>query len=210
MKSKYLDLNYKVYSFVPSGVKILDIGCAEGVMGKKIAEEKHPKDLVGIEIDKGFAKTASKYYKKVLVLDLEKIKKLPCKLSYFDCIVLADVLEHLKNPEELLLLLKKYLNKEGVIIVSVPNVVFIINRIAILLGIFKYREKGIMDKSHLRFFTYKTIQELSIRNGFSIKLIEGYINTRLSLRFLNVFAKALPSLFAYQFVLVLEEEKSCD
>ena len=185
-KPKYNKLNNHVYQAIPKDSLILDVGCSTGKLGEQIKKEKSPRKLIGLEVNNQAAIEAKRYYDKVLVVDIEKISKLPFKQKYFDCIVLADILEHLQRPDKLLKVLSKYLSSGGVLIVSVPNVAFIIVRILLFFGKFNYQEKGILDKSHLHFFTASTIKNLLIKTGYSIVSTRGYIITRPSLRFLNI------------------------
>lgn len=204
---KYDDFNCRVYSVIPNQARILDIGCATGTLGTEIKANKAPRQLIGIEIDKRSADKALRFYDKVLVMDVEKTVRLPFKRKSFDCIVLADILEHLRDPESLLKTVSKYLADDGVLIVSVPNVAFISIRISLGVGRFEYHEKGIMDKSHLHFFTLASFQKLIQDSGFQIISVRGYINTRKQLNFLDMLAKLFPTIFAYQFLLIARKSK---
>ena len=86
----------------------------------------------------------------------------------FDVILLGDVLEHLKNPVDILKQIKSFLNESGYIVCSIPNVAHGSIRLKLLNGIFNYTETGLLDKTHIRFYTFKTIISLLEETGFLI------------------------------------------
>ncbi len=201
----YVTLNRRIFESIPKNSKILDIGSATGVLGMQIRKKKTPQFLAGIEMDARMSAVGHRFYDQILVADINTLAKLSFRQNFFDVIVLGDVLEHLIDPEKCLVLLKKYLHPGGVIIVSVPNVAFITIRLAMLLGRFNYTDKGILDKTHLHFFTLDTVKRLIARSGYKIISARGYINTRPAFKFLDFFARVYPSLFAYQYLLVAKK-----
>lgn len=207
MKREYDDINTYVFSVIPSGSSILDIGCATGMLGKYIRALKNPQRLVGVDINYKSLRKARRYYDRVIAVDIEKHISLPLKQK-FDCIVCADVLEHLKDPGRLLQMALKYLEKDGIIIISVPNAVFILERLVFILGKYDYIETGLRDKTHLRLFTYKSIQSLVRQAGYIIDTKIGYLNTRTFIRFLNPLARFYPPLFGRQLLLVCRHRAS--
>ena len=103
----------------------------------------------------------------MIVADLDTV---PPKLDgQFDLIVYGDILEHLKRPEKVLSELNRYLRPTGKIIVSVPNFVHLFVRLNILIGRFEYMERGILDRTHLRFFTLKTFRKFLANAGLSVE-----------------------------------------
>ena len=147
-------LKSEIYDLINPNTKVLDIGCASGKLG--VALKNKGCFRVGIEIDVELAEKAKINYDRLLVLDIEKLTKLPFPERYFDVIVLADILEHLAWPENVLSNLTRYLADDGYIILSVPNVANWQVRLGLLLGNFNYGQ-GILDGEHLRFFTLKSI-----------------------------------------------------
>ena len=134
----------------------------------------------------------------------------------FDRVLLLDVLEHLRNPEQILRQSHEVLKPDGLLIVSLPNIANIHVRLMLLFGRFDYAERGIMDKTHLRFFTRKTARRMLESNGYSIveeretvipvELVLGWSPKNILLRALNrVLAMAtwmMPGLFGYQLMYV--------
>jgi 2-polyprenyl-3-methyl-5-hydroxy-6-metoxy-1,4-benzoquinol methylase len=132
----------------------------------------------------------------------------------FDFVVLGDVLEHLADPWEALRLVRGLLSPGGVAVVSVPNVAAWPVRLGLLAGSFEYRDFGILDRTHLRFFTRATARELVESAGFAVERERfvhlerppGPLRRRLPLVTSVIdrtLARALPGLFAQQFVLRL-------
>jgi 2-polyprenyl-3-methyl-5-hydroxy-6-metoxy-1,4-benzoquinol methylase len=147
-----------------SGRQLLDVGCAQG--DQMIAARSRGWVVTGIEpdsIDANFAKEAGfNIYNETVENALIKIDQ------KFDAILLADVLEHLQYPEEVLKRLTSLLTKNGRIIASVPNVAHISVRLLLLVGKFDYTLNGILDKTHLKFFTSRTVRKLFSQAGLKV------------------------------------------
>ena len=158
----YIGPRDDIINLVPDSVrKILDVGCSVGSLGEQL-KQKFGAEVVGIEVDEQMAKVAKERLDRVILGDLDKINLedyLPP--NYFDCIIFADILEHLKNPWDLLKSATSFLSDEGLIIASIPNIRHYATIINLLFwGYWPYRERGIHDKTHLRFFTLKNIKKL--------------------------------------------------
>lgn len=138
------------------GRRLLDVGPAQGVLTHRFTERGF--EVTCIEGDANLAAIVRGKCHEVIVADLDK--ESPRLKGQFDVIVYGDILEHLKNPKQALRELNRYLLPNGKIIVSVPNIVHLFVRINVLVGRFEYMERGILDRTHLRFFTLKTFREL--------------------------------------------------
>lgn len=197
----------KLLKNAPSSSRILDLGVAGGYIGESLS--KRNLQIIGIEKDKESAQKAAPYYNQIFALDLDK-DEIPM-MEPFDYIIMADILEHLYDPMALLVNMRAFLKEGGRLIISLPNVANLIVRFSLFLGIFNYREKGILDKSHIRFFTLRTAEGLIKKAGF--KTFDFYPTSlpfRLILRpvwladifnrVYYLFAKLRPRVFAYQFV----------
>ena len=145
---------------VEPGSSVLDVGCAQGVMGR-LLKNKYCK-VYGIEINAEALKDAreSKNYVDVFdfnienpVRDSEEYQKYNQITEEFDYIVLSNVLEHLVNPSNALIEVSRKLKNGGRILVSMPNVAHADIVLNLLNGIFNYNDMGLLDNSHLRFFT---------------------------------------------------------
>jgi len=154
-----------LHDLMPSGVRVLDIGCGAGVI-TLIANEGKSNTVYGVEPDPDRAKVSA-----------ERGLKMECGLldsayferhGRFDVIMLIDVLEHLVDPQAMLALIKQGLNPGGRILLSVPNVAHWSVRLKLLFGRFDYTEIGIMDATHLRWFYEGSLRALVESQGFTI------------------------------------------
>lgn len=200
----------KIVKWVESNKKVLDIGCASGYLASFLKEKGCLVD--GIDNNIEYIKEAEKYCN-AFILDIskEKIK------DKYDVIILGDILEHLEYPEKILSNLKENLNKDGYIIISIPNIVNIYPRLKIFFGYFDYEDKGPFDRTHLKFFTQKSLKELIKNTGYKIENLE-YTPIPIHLKFpnspkfllnliynlLNFLTKIWPNMFAYQFVVKIK------
>ena len=200
-----------------SKLSILDVGCAEGHIGEKLSSSKFT--FYGIEMSKADAMTASKYYKEVKIVDLD-VDKVLYPSNFFDAIILADVIEHLKNYLKITSSLRPFLKKEGVMILSTVNIANIYIRLRLLFGKFDYQQKGILDQTHLKLFTLKTFRNLATQSGLTV-IKEEFTPIPLPLihdifsegKPLNIFHKfnyflacLVPTLFCFQFVLYCKKD----
>lgn len=152
-------------------LNVLEVGCGVGATLLEVKNRFKNANLYGIEISEGAGKVASGVCN-AIVGNIENLD-LPYKSEFFDYIILGDVLEHLINPWEVLIKIKKYLKKSGYILASIPNIMHIGVMRNLLNGRFKYEEAGILDKTHLRFFTLAEIDELFKNTGYIINSING-------------------------------------
>lgn len=148
---------------VPSGSRVLDVGCGTGDLARLLGVECRAK-VVGIEPDPVRAERAASAGIQVYTGYLTP--ELASELGQFDVVLFADVLEHVPNPQALLLLARAVLKPGGSLVVSVPNVAHWSVRLCLLRGKFEYWSEGIMDATHLRWFTAKTIMSLLESAGF--------------------------------------------
>ncbi len=157
----------KLLSLIQPGLTVLEIGCATGYFTRKLIEKEC--NVVALEKDSEAYKIAKKIKgAKVLYCDVNHINKMIDEEEKFDLILLADILEHLENPIETLISLKKYLKKGGKFLISIPNIANFSIRLSLLLGKFEYQDFGILDKTHLRLFTKTTFEELLQKAGLYI------------------------------------------
>lgn len=157
---------------------VLDVGCASGYLGEILIKEGNV--LYGIDGNKEAIEIAEKKYKGVAHLDLNDTN--PDRLEnlfdgvIFDVIIFADVLEHLFDPETVLRNFGKFLKPDGRIIVSLPNVALWRVRINLLFGQFNYTDYGVLDRTHLHLYTFKTGKELVRNSGFRAISDRGALN----------------------------------
>jgi O-antigen biosynthesis protein len=205
------DAHGKMLGLVHPGSRVLETGCANGRFSAVLAEIGCR--IVGMEIDAGAAQEASRFCERVIVGNLESDETLAQIDARFDTIIFGDVLEHLVQPWQVLRSMRDFLKPDGFIIVSIPNVAHWDVRMGLLKGRFDYQRNGLLDATHLRFFTRRTAYELVRECGYkivqtddSLRLPMWVYSIRLVRRFaprllLPMLTRVAPNLFTYQFVL---------
>ncbi len=179
--SEYFTGNRKdLLSMLPGGCnRVLDVGCGFGGFGRSL-REAGVNEVYGVEINPDASEHLKKNYKEFWIGDVEKVE-IPSDTDLFDCIVFADVLEHLRDPWGTLLKYKQWLRPGGCVIASIPNV----RNIALLYnlvvrGSWHYEDSGLLDRTHLRFFTRKEIVDMFDTSGLQIDRM-SYNRENLSL-----------------------------
>lgn len=206
-KSYYSLGRHELLALVPPNTKrLLDVGCGGGYTGATAKKLFGLKEVVGIELFQSAADSAKTKLDRVITGDIEDLN-LDFPEGYFDCILCADVLEHTKNPWEVLRKLYGYLDDEGVLIASIPNIRHIVPILKILFDRFEYEESGILDKTHLRFFTLHTMKQMFEENGYRITRIESNRSSSWKFWLLNLFSIGLMrQLSIYQYVIVAQKK----
>lgn len=204
------DSLYLVSTFIKDNSKVLDVGCYQGSLGRYLIENKNC-IVDGIEYESEAANIARTFYRKVVTADLNNEDVTSLLASDYEYIVFADVLEHLLDPNAVLSKLKSLLMDSGKVVISVPNIGYQGVLAGLSDGEFKYRETGILDKTHLRFFTRKSLKELIKSCDLFTNEIKSVILpsehsefrehfcTTKSLK-PNMFLNLFPDSSAYQFV----------
>ena len=152
-----------------NGIKVLDVGCGYGAAGQ-VLKTKCKAEVHGIEINHSAAVKARIHYDSVINGNIEQ-DEFSFGANYFDFIICADVLEHLSDPWRALRRLKNYLKNDGLLVASIPNIRNANTIIQLLDGSFDYQEFGVLDDTHLRFFTYHSSIRLFERSGFKVEKI---------------------------------------
>jgi 2-polyprenyl-3-methyl-5-hydroxy-6-metoxy-1,4-benzoquinol methylase len=169
----YQNPREEMLGFIPKNVKrTLEFGCGCGLFSELVKKELDA-ECWGVEIEEKYAQIAAEKLDRVIRSDAgDSIAILPD--GYFDCIILNDVLEHLEDPFSLLENLKSKVTSNGVVVLSIPNVRFWNNlRAFIWRGEWDYEDAGILDSTHLRFFTHKSLLRMFQKLGYEVLNIEG-------------------------------------
>ncbi len=164
--------------------RVLEIGAASGATGRFLKEKGMVKEYIGVEISESAAVMAKKHLDEVIVADIERVdleKEHGLRKEYFDLILCLDVLEHLYDPWEVLARLKKFLKPDGHLIASLPNVQHITVIKGLLEGRWRYESAGILDATHVRFFTLQDMLDMFDGAGFSITRLDRTFNPLLDL-----------------------------
>lgn len=145
---------------------ILEFGPANGRMTKYIKEQLNCR-VYAVELDEEAAKDAGKYTEKIVVDSIENYSwKKEFKDIKFDYIIFADVLEHLYYPEKVLKSVREFLKEDGSVLVSIPNIAHNAIVMGLLKDEFNYSPTGLLDDTHIRFFTKKTFDSLVEKCGY--------------------------------------------
>ena len=191
---------------------LLDLGAAGGELGQAL--RKQFKRTIGFEYDVDRIADLRERFDQAVIADLEAVRRLPARA---DAIVLADILEHLRDPSALLSCVRDSLTPDGHLFVSVPNIANVTVRLGLLFGIFEYRECGILDSSHLRFYTMRSIKREIESAGFRMIAFRGSsvpirlivprapeFLLRIGERLLTIVTRIWRGLFAYQIIIVAQ------
>lgn len=152
---------------VPAGARVLDVGCATGYLAAPLTASGC--SVVGFEQDPESAAAATPHCERVIVGDIQDPEDRAQIDGSFDVVLLGDVLEHLVDPWEALRFIRSLLSERGFVVASIPNVAAWPVRFGLLRGAFGYTEFGLLDRTHLRFFTRATAHELVHQAGFEIE-----------------------------------------
>ena len=164
----------EVLALVPeTALAVLDIGCGAGRLGEAIKLRQRA-EVIGVELDDGAAAAARARLDQVIVGNVESLD-LPFPPGRFDAVVCADILEHLREPDRLLRDAKNWLKPDGALVASIPNVRHHSVVRSILEGNWTYESAGLLDRTHLRFFTRREIEKLFFRAGFAIEEMRSVI-----------------------------------
>jgi 2-polyprenyl-3-methyl-5-hydroxy-6-metoxy-1,4-benzoquinol methylase len=162
----------KVCRLAGAGHHVLELGCAAGAMSAVLTNH-YGCEVTGVEYDASAAELARRFCQRVVVGNLEQVGWHESLAGLqFDTIVAADVLEHLRDPLQCLRHVRKMLAPEGQLVVSVPNIAHSGVLAALLANDFPYRETGLLDRTHIHFFTALTLGNTLTSAGFSVEVVD--------------------------------------
>lgn len=157
-----------VLDIVGTNKDVLEVGCHTGYFTEVL--KNNGCKVIGIEINQEAAMIAEKFTEKIIVGDVEDEKIYTQIDRKFDVILFMHILEHLINPWKVLQEIKQFLKSDGYIVITIPNIAcWCIRKALFFNGKFEYTDTGILDKTHLRFFTLETAKKMFIESGYSIK-----------------------------------------
>jgi glycosyltransferase involved in cell wall biosynthesis len=196
--------------------RVLELGCADGRLAAELMQEGHT--VVGIESSSRAAAQAAARGVAVLCADPETCDFGELR-QQFDVLLAADVLEHLRDPGAALTRASRQLTSSAEVILAVPNVANVFIRLLLLLGRFPYGRRGILDRTHLQFFTLRSALELVRESGWKVRSVTAapvpvpLVFPRLSRTWLGrlgfemlaLATRLFRRLLAYQFVIVADK-----
>src|ERR1035437_7633587 len=209
-----------IAQLIAPGQTLLDLGMGTGGLGQYL-HQRHAIVADGVTLNQAEADIARAWYRQTVVADLDRdrLDSLFGNQRY-DCIVCADALEHLKAPQDLLAQCQALLKPGGRLITSVPNAAYCGLLAELIQGDFRYRTEGLLDNSHLRFFTRASLQRFFDECGWVMQSIQTTQRNLLVSEFRVAFDSlppavarhllALPDALTYQFISVLHPLESVD
>jgi 2-polyprenyl-3-methyl-5-hydroxy-6-metoxy-1,4-benzoquinol methylase len=170
--------NPELLSEMPLNAKrVIEVGCSSGALAKAYRELNPSCEYIGTEIDSDYAAVARQHCQKVIVGNIEQmLDEIHATQGAFDCWVFGDVLEHLYDPWRVLRrIAKDLLNPGGSVVVCIPNVQYWRMQLAVNMGDFRYQDSGMMDRTHIRWFSRVTIIEMFEQAGLQVASVGGRI-----------------------------------
>jgi 2-polyprenyl-3-methyl-5-hydroxy-6-metoxy-1,4-benzoquinol methylase len=162
--------NQDLFKFIPpQSKKIIEVGCSSGALAREFKKTSPHCHWTGIEVDPTYAEMAQRHCDKSIVLDIEA-----APASFWeeakdaDCWIFSDVLEHLKDPWAILKLIGGNVTKTGSVLACIPNAQHWSIQARLSFGDLRYESSGLLDRTHLRWFTRQTIIEMFDQSGFQI------------------------------------------
>lgn len=176
---------------------VLEFGPANGRMTKYMKEQLNCK-VYAVEIDKDAAKDTKQYTEKIVVDSIENYRWQEEFIDLqFDYIIFADVLEHLYYPKKVLKSVREFLREDGSILVSIPNIAHNAIIINLLKNEFNYNPTGLLDDTHIRFFTKKTFDELIEKSGYFTSYETAIFMNPQNTEFENSYNEVIPEISEY-------------
>jgi 2-polyprenyl-3-methyl-5-hydroxy-6-metoxy-1,4-benzoquinol methylase len=193
---------------VPMGARVLDVGCASGYLADPLRDLRGARHVDGIELDSRDAALAKQTCRDVIVGSAEDPSTYQKLRGPYDAILFGDVLEHLRDPAAALRAVRPLLAPGGVVISSIPNIAHYTIRAHLFEGRFDYADSGILDRTHLRFFTRATLIDLHHENGYVVQSCDPVIKLPkrmtdwLGPELADRVARLRDKIFAFQYVTV--------
>lgn len=191
------DFRVPILSRVPAAAAVLDVGPWTGAHGRWLIERSNA-TVDGVEAHADAA-AAAHGYRRMIVGSIEDPEVQSQLGADYDAILFLDVLEHLVHPDAVLRAAQRWLRPGGVVLCSLPNIAHWRVRLALLRGRFEYEDAGLLDRTHLRWFTRKTARELVTDAGYEITWDDAVVPQHPRVKVPQRLLK--PELFGYQFLL---------
>jgi len=163
----------EVLPLIPTGTRaLLDVGCGRGGFGRSLRNSGRVGTIWGLEQNGAFGQEASRHYDELIIGTFpEALVGHPAR---FDCVVFNDVLEHMVDPWEALRQARSLLKPGGAVVASIPNVRNARTLFDLVVrGDWTYVDMGVLDRTHLRFFTKRTVRSLFSESGYRVDALHG-------------------------------------
>lgn len=207
-----------ISSYIENGAKVLDLGAGAGLLADVFLSKSKSVCMDAVELNPYACTLAKKKYRRLYCQDIRKCID-EFALEQYDYIVLADVIEHLEDPQQFLKVIRGAMGRKTKLIVSVPNVAFGAVALSLLEGGFDYTDSGLLEKTHLRFFTFSTLSflfsSLNLFPGNIFYLHRNFLESEIKitvslsnlLPIIKLGKRGMASVYQFVFVLGLTDEK---
>jgi SAM-dependent methyltransferase len=171
------NVNHDLLGLVPKGVeRVVEVGCSSGAMGAAFLSANPDCEYIGIEVVPEYAERARERVSEVVVANIEQMEDRSFEILFpTDCWIFGDVLEHLYDPWKALRRLRSSLSEDGCVVACIPNAQHWTVQGKLNIGDFRYEDAGLLDRTHIRWFTRKTIIELFSSSGYEIEEMGGRV-----------------------------------
>jgi hypothetical protein len=171
------NVNHDLLGLVPAGVeRVVEVGCSSGAMGAAFLDKNPDCEYIGIESVAEYAEVARGRVSEVVVADIEMMEDRSFEILFpTDCWIFGDVLEHLYDPWKTLKRIQASMSGRGCVVACIPNAQHWSVQARLNTGLFQYEDAGLLDRTHIRFFTRKTIIELFGASGLEIEEMGGRV-----------------------------------
>jgi SAM-dependent methyltransferase len=209
LKMPYDSSHTRAFCAVPQDTSVLDIGCGPGLVSAQLKTRKQCQ-VTGVDRNTDQVKDLTGSFTKFVEWDLDSGTLPPLGDEEYEVLLLLDVIEHLRSPESLLDdMRRKFGSRRPRLIITTGNIAFILIRLSLLFGLFNYGPRGILDFTHVRLFTFRTVREILEQSGFEVTAMQGIpapfplalgnnALSRLLVRLNSLAIKVSRPLFSYQ------------
>ena len=163
--------NPDLLQMIPAtSMRLIEIGCSSGALAREFKKINPLCDYLGIDIDESYSTQAQRHCDRTMALDIEQAdEQFFVEQSQRDCWIFGDTLEHLRDPWRILKKIREHLPRNGCVVACVPNAQHWTVVAKLCIGDFRYENSGLLDRTHLRWFTRQTLVETFTGAGFAIQ-----------------------------------------